>query len=124
MRYEELSLVEKKIVDDILEVIDLHELFLLDKKKLGARITYFVDAVGQNGAEFVNHVYNQSIHTNPLANHDPRLWLICSFLTTTFKGKLKSLRSDKGETWNDYFELTQQVIDKNQDNLDSIARQL
>ena len=89
MKYTSLNEDAQKTVQEIVLMFQVEELVKLDKDQLGDRITELVDTLGQDGRQFVERVYTVSVQNNPLAETNPKRWLLCSFLTTMFSSWLK-----------------------------------
>jgi len=111
MKLSSLNTEAKKSIQEIINIFEVDELIYLDKVEMGNQITARVDALGQNGREYVHYVYTQSTKTNPLATMNPPVWLLCSFLSNLIKSSLKKHGyAHIDDKW-EYIELAQDVVD-------------
>ena len=89
MKLSDLNDEQREAVLEFIRVFSIDEIVHYNKLAMGEAIKLRTNAIGQNGEEFVNHVYNVSIHNNPIAEAKPEFWLLCSFISTMCKTVLK-----------------------------------
>ena len=90
MKLTELNPSQRKAVLEVIEVFNIDEIVYYNKLAMGEAIKIRTNAIGQDGNEFVDYVYNVSVKENPVAALKPELWLLCSFISTMCKIALKS----------------------------------
>jgi|TARA_B100000315_G_C14359492_1_gene487780 hypothetical protein len=112
MKFSSLDVEAKEAINELLNVFNVNQLVHLNKIEMGNKISEYVDAIGQNGQEYVHFVYTQSIQTNPIAAINPPLWLLCSFLSNLMKTALKKHGyAHVDDKW-EYIELAQDVVEQ------------
>jgi hypothetical protein len=110
MKYDELSSNEKKEILKIIEVFKLPELTLLDKVDAGERVADILNHMGQDGDLFVNHIYDVVSKEDPIAEINPRRYMICRFIGMLAKLSLKQYGRDKNDV-DGFFELSMDVYE-------------
>ena len=114
MKFILLNQSARDSIDEVVKLFRISELVDLDKAEMGNRISELVDLTGQDGQQFVHHVYTSSVETNPIAEMHPEQWLLCSFLATTFKGVLRKSGYDEIDSFDrdELIELSLDIIEK------------
>ena len=118
MKFSSLNQFAQESINEIVQAFKIHELIDLDKAEMGNRVSELVDLIGQDGQQFVHHIYTERIKTNPLAENYPEHWLLCSFLATTFKGILRKNGYDEIDSVNreELLELAVDIMEKIQND--------